>query len=145
MGAAVIKSNDFPEIVQVYNNEGRKAAYRFIRDTYGVKNGCSVIHRIQAHSDYIYDEGQDKFVDRRDSAGDGAFLSLDELCRKPDGHQAIVRNSESRQHMIERLIHELMSDRLLELGKYIIIDQTERTVVIDRSSLIASGYTIINH
>jgi len=46
---------------------------------------------------------------------------------------------------MEKLIHELMSDRLLELGKYVVIDPSERTIVIDRTSLTENGYTIVTH
>ena len=143
--SATVKEEDFPAIVEVYNTEGRKAAYDLIRSRYGVKVPYCIIRRIEKHPDYEYDKEQDCFRDRRQSTGDGAFLSLDELCCTTPVHRIQEEPAALRSQRMEKLIHELMSDRLLELGKYVVIDPSERTIIIDRTSLVENGYTVVTH
>jgi len=145
MSATIIKEKDFPAIVEIYNAEGRRAAYDVIRSQYGVKTPYGVIRRIEKHPDYDYDKEQDSFRNRKQGAGDGAFLSLDELCGAALPHRTAEDPSDLKAQRIEKLIHELMSDRLLELGKYVVIDPSDRTIVIDRTSLTENGYTIVTH
>jgi len=145
MSATMVNEKDFPAIVEIYNAEGRKAAYDVIRSQYGVKVPYGVIRRIEKHPDYDYDKEQDSFRNRKQSAGDEAFLSLDELCGVAPLQRMAENPTDLRAQRMEKLIHELMSDRLLELGKYMVIDPSDRTIVIDRTSLTKDGYTIVTH
>jgi hypothetical protein len=44
---------------------------------------------------------------------------------------------------MEKLVHELVSDRLLMLSKYIVLDSLARTIFIDQASLSADGYRVV--
>ena len=46
---------------------------------------------------------------------------------------------------MEKLVKELLSDRLLEISRYITIDSLSRTILIDRTSLNANGYRVVEH
>ena len=46
---------------------------------------------------------------------------------------------------MEKLIQELISDHLLTLSRYITMDSSSRTILIDQASLTADGYQIIMH
>ena len=46
---------------------------------------------------------------------------------------------------MEKLVHELLSDRLLTLSKYITLDSSTRSILIDQTSLVADGYRIVTH
>ena len=46
---------------------------------------------------------------------------------------------------MENLIHELISDRLLELSRYVTLEASSRTILIDRTSMIADGYKAVIH
>ena len=78
---------------------------------------------------------------------DGVFMDLDELCgttavaaaRQPDPA------SDSRPVAMEKLVHELISDRLLTLSRYITLDSSTRTILIDQTSLSADGYQVVTH
>ena len=43
---AVVKEKDFPELVELYNTEGRTAMYDHIRSQYGLKQPYYVLRRI---------------------------------------------------------------------------------------------------
>ena len=81
------------------------------------------------------------------SVADGVFMDLDELCgttavaavRQPDPA------SDSRPVAMEKLVHELISDRLLTLSRYITLDSSTRTILIDQTSLSADGYQVVTH
>jgi hypothetical protein len=46
---------------------------------------------------------------------------------------------------MEKLVQELIGDRLLALSRYITMDTSSRTVLVDRSLLIADGYRVELH
>ena len=53
--------------------------------------------------------------------------------------------ADCRPAALEKLVHELISDRLLTLSRYIALDMSTKTILIDQSSLAADGYHIITH
>lgn len=55
MGKMLVKETAFPEIVEQYNNNGRPAAYAFLRSHYGLKNPYFVIKRIKECGEFTYD------------------------------------------------------------------------------------------
>jgi hypothetical protein len=68
---------------------------------------------------------------------------MDELCSpvaSPRNMQA-----ESRPDEMEQLIRELLGDRLLELSRYITLESSSRTMIIDQTSLKNAGYRVITH
>jgi hypothetical protein len=46
---------------------------------------------------------------------------------------------------MEALVNELINDRLLTLSRYITLDTSTRTIIIDRTSLSADGYRVVTH
>lgn len=146
MGKGIIQADSFPEIVERYNSDGKSAAYEFIRTKYGIKHPGNVIKRIRNCGVYTYDADTDRFSDTVGN-GNGIFMDLDELC----GSTAIkpVENESSvigrRPEVMEKLVRELVSDRLLTLSRYITLDSPTRTILIDRTSLSADGYHIVTH
>ena len=81
------------------------------------------------------------------SNADNVFMDLDELCGTA---VATVKSpattaADNRSGTMEKLVHELISDRLLTLSKYITLDSSTRTILIDQTSLSADGYQVITH
>ena len=146
MGKTVIKESMFSEIIDLYNSQGRTAAYDLIRSKYGVKNPYSTMTRIKRSGIYTYNPDTDQFVGGvGKSSPDSVFMDLDELCGtsivetgRCAGEQAVMRRSS-----MEML--ELINDRLLLLSRYITLDTSAKTVLIDQSSLSADGYHIVTH
>lgn len=142
-----VEKTDFPKIVEIYNSEGNSAAQKYIRETYGMVNSGYVIKRIKKSYDYHYDEETDRFVsDKKDSKENKLFMNLDELCdiRTSKPIQTEI-NVESKKDAMESLIKELISDRLLELSRYIMIDTSSRTIIIDVTTMKTDGYQVVTH
>lgn len=147
MGKTTIPEDLFPEIVKEYNSEGKTAAYDLLRSRYNVKNPYSVITRIKCCGKYGYDSENDRFKYPDDELSENIFMDLDELCT-PSSLSTVkkpVRTESIRQEAMERLVRELISDRLLVLSRYINMDTSTKTILIDQSSLSADGYKIITH
>ena len=147
MGRAMIAESMFPEIVKVYNSQGKTAAFDMIRSKYGIKRPYFVIRRIKRSDNYEYDEETDRFSGGPISTADGVFMNLDELCgvRTEDYAGTSADSSEKQLPAMEKLVNELINDRLLTLSRYISLDTSSRTVLIDQSSLVTDGYRIVTH
>lgn len=119
-----IKDAELISIVQKYNNEGRVAAYELISN-HGIKYPFAIIKRIKNHPKFVYDKDSDSFTYQENSNKDNVFLSMEELCShvsiEPEYHQK-NRMLGNRTEAMEKLIQELLGDRLLELSKYIILE-----------------------
>lgn len=135
------KISDHTEIIRIYNTAGRSQAYSFIKDHYGVKNPYSVIKRMKQSMFYHYDESTDHFMGASASDAENVFIGLDELCQVSKAAQPIQKvNTEMS---MEKLIKELIEDRLLHLSRYIQMNQVKRIVMVDQSSMFSDGYRVI--
>lgn len=147
MGKAIIGEEEFPKIIEEYNTGGKSAAYDYLRSEYGIRHPYFVINRIKECGKYLYDADTDRFSESDTSVVDGVFMGLDELCgttavaavRHPDPAAA------PRPAAMEKLVHELIRDRLLTLSRYITLDSSTRTILIDQTSLSADGYQVVTH
>ena len=79
---------------------------------------------------------------------DGIFMSMDELC-SPVVPQHVMREAEkiysSRPEAMEKLVRDLIGDRLLELSRYVVLDTLSKTMVVDKTSLENDGYQLVTH
>ena len=149
MGKTVIKENMFPEIVECYNREGKSAALNLLRNKYSIRNTYFVMNRIKGSGKYHYDKDTDSFSEASSNETDGIFMNLDELCgggKPPSAAGKEVQSVfDNRTSAMEKLVHELVSDRLLALSRYIVLDTSTRTIMVDQTSLLADGYNIVTH
>lgn len=148
MGRTVIKDSMFPELVELYNTEGRTAMYDLLRSKYGIKQPYFVFRRLKESDKYEYDQGSDRFTSVNGSISDDVFMDLDELCsgliiEKPVKSE--LNDLSPRKTAMEVLVNELINDRLLTLSRYITMDSASRTILIDQTSLSQDGYRIISH
>ena len=85
---------------------------------------------------------------RCEKAGESLFMSIDELC-SPVKPQHICENKTERNapkaEAMEKLVKELIGDRLLELSRYVVMDTINKTMIIDKTALIDAGYTLVTH
>ena len=143
MGKTIIKEDRFPEIIREYNNGGSRAAYALLREHYGIRQPASVVRRIKKDGRYGYDEVKDRFEDcpACGESGEGLFLGIEELCALSPA--APAPDPAAGKHAdLEKLVQELLGDRLLLLSRYITLDSSTRTMMVDQSSLLADGYTV---
>ena len=45
----------------------------------------------------------------------------------------------------DKLIRELIGDRLLELNKYVTIDSLSKRIIVDKTTLGQDGYKLVTH
>ena len=143
MGKTVIKEDMFPEIISHYNTGGRKAAYALLRERYGILHPAGVVRRIKKDGRYGYDEVKDRFEDYPacGESGEGLFLGIEELCALSPSAPA-PGPAAGKHAGLEKLVQELLGDRLLLLSRYITLDSSTRTMMVDQSSLLADGYIV---
>ena len=144
---SVIKEADFPTLVEIYNTKGRREMYDHIRSRYGLKNPYFVHRRLMKSDMYIYDEALDKFNPQQGYSSVAEqpelFMSLDELCGRQLPMRAEKHSLKSDQsEAMENLVHTLISDRLLELSRYVWLDPASKMIRVDRSTLEQNGYQL---
>lgn len=146
MGKGLIKEDMFPEITDKYNREGRSAACAMLREEYGIRRPDKVIARIRKSAAYSYDAAADRFTcPGPDPEEAGIFLGLDGLCNPVPVPPGSTASACGKAVEMEKLVQELIGDRLLALSRYITMDTSSRTVLVDRSLLIADGYRVELH
>lgn len=147
MGKTIIGEEEFPKIIELYNTGGKTAAYDYLRSQYGIKHPYFVINRIKECGKYSYNIDTDHFAGTDDGTADGVFMDLDELCGTTALAEIRQANpvKDARPAAMEKLVHELISDRLMTLSRYITLDSCTRTILIDQTSLSADGYQVVTH
>lgn len=147
MGKAIVPEEVFPEIIEIYNQNGRTAAYDCLRSRYGIKNPYFVLDRIKKSGKYHYETDTDQFISTAASTADDVFINLDDLCSTAVVKTKTVPDEviKDRPSAMEKLVHELISDRLLILSQYITLDSSTRTILIDQTSLATDGYRVVTH
>ena len=55
----------------------------------------------------------------------------------------LVDMREQYQELMENMVHSLISDRLLELSKYVLLDPIGKRILIDKSSMQTDGYQML--
>ena len=106
-----------------------------------------MVDRIKRCGRYHYESDTDRFIPTGSSTADDVFINLDDLCSTAVVKTKAVQEAvvESRPEAMEKLVHELISDRLLTLSQYITLDSSTRTILIDQTSLAADGYRVVTH
>lgn len=137
------KISDYSEIIRVYNTDGRSQAYAYIRNQYAVKNPYGIIKRIKQSGIFNYDEETDRFIESAVAGTDSVFIGLNELCQSGRNTGAI--HQIDNEQNLEKLIRELIEDRLMQLSHYIQMNQLTRTVLIDHTSMKSDGYHVVIH
>lgn len=92
---------------------------------------------------YNYDTDRFESDSRKE---DDIFLNLEMLCENKietsdRSEGAISRND--RIKAMENMVHSLISDRLLELSKYVLLDSIGKRILIDKSSMQIDGYQVL--
>ena len=92
---------------------------------------------------YNYDTDRFESDSRKE---DDIFLNLEMLCENKietsdRSEGAISRND--RIKAMENMVHSLISDWLLELSKYVLLDSIGKRILIDTSSMQIDGYQVL--
>ena len=87
-----------------------------------------------------YDATTDRFnAGFCEKTADDIFMSMDELCsQEKQQKEVLVKTAQAmpKSDAMDRLIKELLGDRLLELSRYVMLDTLNRSMTIDKTALI---------
>lgn len=96
-----------------------------------------------------YNGETDKFaIPPLKTAYESLFMTMDELCSPMDPQHIRIQpseNTEVKADTMEKHIRELIGDKLLELSRYVILDITNKTMIIDKTTLTNNGYKLVTH
>lgn len=130
---------DFDKLVEVFNNDGRPAAERFIEDTYGVAYNI-VQRRLTKETGYVYNRAIRKYIVKNST--EDVFISTDRLFKgksKIEPKQVTLNCIELN---FDDILTDILKDRLLELSKYFSISQSTKEISINMRLLKSSGYKL---
>lgn len=144
-----IKDKNLPELAEIYNSGGKDALYQKLRESFGIKYPWSTLDRMK-NIDYLgYNEATDRFsVEQCNQADENLFMSMDELCspvRPQHVYEKKPEQNAPKAEAMEKLVKELIGDRLLELSRYVVMDTLNKTMIIDKTALTDAGYTLVTH
>lgn len=137
-----VTAEKFPEIIEVYNAEGKTAAHDLIRNQFGIKNPTCVMKRLKQSAEFSYNPETDLFGIQSQKEEEGLFLNLDDLCGRAVQKQEPIMPGTGKTDAMEKMIQTLISDRLLEISRYVTMDPVSHRILIDQTSMQADGYTV---
>ena len=143
-----INSQELRLLAEKYNSDGKQAMYVYLREEYGIKNPTCTFKRMKKHPELGYHPETDRFLFDENSAEseDKVFMTIDELCASNKKvKESPVEQQPDKSKEMEKLIQELIGDRLLELSRYISINSISKTLIIDKTSLVRDGYRVTTH
>lgn len=143
-----IDDSQLRELANLYNSAGKREVYDAIRTRFNVKNPSCVFKRMCGHPLLAYNRERDCFETGGLENTEEVFMSMEELCSPIVPQHILPREGEeadSRPAAMDKLIRELIGDRLLELSKYVKIDSLSRKIIVDKTTLIQDGYQLVTH
>lgn len=143
-----INEQDLRFLSEKYNSDGKQAMYAYLRKEYGIKNPTCVFNRMKKHPKLGYHLETDRFLFDKNSteSEEKLFMTIDELCASNKNvKESPVEQQPDKSKEMEKLIQELIGDRLLELSRYISINSISKTLIIDKTSLVRDGYQVTVH
>lgn len=144
-----IHDEELKQLALVYNKEGRGHLYELLKTQYEIRNPYFVFARMRNKAELGYDAEHDCFhMQPVPADADDVFMSIEELCT-PMVPQRVTPQAEqisgSKPEAMEKLVRELIGDRLLELSQYVIWDPLSKTMIVDKTSLVNDGYQLVTH
>lgn len=141
-----ITKDQLQDFAKIYNEHGKAELYKRIKNKYEVKNPTCIFRRMKDEESLGYDSELNKFTFHK-PIDENVFMSFDELCT-PRQEMVPVNSTtaeSTKTVAMEKLIQELIGDKLLAISRYVNMNISDRTIIIDRTSLQNDGYQIIAH
>ena len=144
-----INEEKLPELARIYNKDGKSVLYRELRNTHGIKYPVTVLARMKKAIALGYNEATDVFeLKAMKNLDEDLFISIDELCSPMKPQHVMTKDTTDsipKTAAMEKLVKELLGDRLLELSRYVILDTISKTLIIDKTAISDAGYTMVTH
>jgi len=116
---------------------GKKAAVKYVTDTYGVRYD-TIVKRLNKESEYAYNQHRDRYVLKSEIDLENPFLSVEELCKneKPETQQVNTIDAS------EIIISNLIKDKFFEISKYVTLENSNRKITLKLDVARNAGYEI---
>ncbi|MDA8223898.1 MAG: hypothetical protein M0Z35_19835 [Desulfitobacterium hafniense] len=135
-----LNNTHFDKYVELFNSNGKDAAIEYI--TQECKTDYLAFQRIMRNkSSYVYDRSTKKYRARNN---EDQFMSLEELSttKAASTKKEITANANRDKVIFDTILIGLMKDRLTEIAKYILFEQSSKEIHIDSERLQRDGYTL---
>ena len=126
------------ELMEIYNEMGHKMFKEYLKNEFGISDPYYYIKKLR--KEFQYSQETDKFETKDFSNENEIFLGINELCTKGQTRSVI---SKKNTQTIDDLVKQLLEERLLQLNNYVHLDQNEREVHIDKTSMIGDRYKVV--
>jgi len=136
-----LNNTDIDRYVEIYNSQGKDSAIEYITRECQT-NYLAFQRKMRKTSNYVYDRCTKKF---RVQINEDQFMSLDELCAPKNAMvtKHSTTNPKKDRAIYDEIIIDLMKDRLTEIAKYILFEQSSREIHIKTDRLKQDGYTLV--
>jgi hypothetical protein len=136
---------DFDELILIFNNNGKKAASEYVESTYGVSY-TQVQRRISKETSYIFNRSSRKY--EKEEKNVSPFMTMAELCKEEIPTETQETSKETiemarEDNSFKDIIVDLMKDRMIEIGKYIHMQQSSKQIMINIKLLKHNGYEVM--
>lgn len=136
----LLNNAHFDQYVEIFNSQGKAAAIDYITREYKMDHSAFQ-RKLRIKSNYVYDRGAKKYRVRDNET---PFMSLEELCanKSTPTKKEIAISSTRGIAIFDTIVIDLMKDRLTEMAKYILFEQSLKEIYIDSERLQRDGYTL---
>lgn len=140
---------NYVELARIFNDRGEKEAIRYLREECKVSCVYKPIKTLK--NKYHYDEEMKKLIIPEDLPDMPApFLSMEELCDTSadisegikDSSDVLQTSSTGQSSMLNDLLNVMLMEKLQEYSGYITIDHIQRVCHINKSRLMAAGFSV---
>jgi len=135
-----LNNTHFDHYVEIFNSQGKAAAIDYITQEHNMDH-LAFQRKLRLKSNYVYDRGAKKYRVRDNET---PFMSLEELCttKSTPIKKEIAISSTRNIAIFDTVVIDLMKDRLTEIAKYILFEQSLKEIHIDSERLQRDGYTL---
>lgn len=137
---------DFHEFVNVFNEEGKNSAKILAKEKYG-KSFEFIQRKISKESSYYFNRNLRKYENKDKNIIEAKFMSIDELdsCRSEIKSLKHIEplTGLSSNSSFDKLVNELIKDRLIELSKYVTIEHGSKNMIINSKAIKNDGYNLV--
>lgn len=137
------KDLEFEKFVHIFNTEGKSAAKQFVSSISNI-NYDYFVKLLKQYKGYIYNRNLKRY--ELPSNDESPFISIDDLFNKEkdDATKLVASIPEKIYYKdpSDSLTIDILQDRLMELSKYIKINQSSKTIEINLERLRESGYDV---
>ncbi|WP_142414188.1 hypothetical protein [Hathewaya massiliensis] len=132
-------SIDFEKFVEIFNNDGKPTAKKYIEDTYDITYNIAQ-RRLVKETNYVFSRATKKYIVQNKT--EEVFISTDKLFEGKFISKDKQSTLNEKNISFDDILTDILKDRLTELGKFFNISQSSKEISINMKLLNSSGYKV---